>query len=335
MKTRTITLLAAVALMIVCASQGARADQEMLASAKNLYESASYEAALSELSAIQNSELADTVDTYKALCLLGLGRTRDAEQALELVVIRKPLLVLDDDEYSPRVVALFRDVRKKALPAAAQQLYLNARSDYENKKYDAAAAGFKQTLQVIADIGAEGQTQTLADLKELSSGFATLAEAKGATQAAPRAAATPTSATPTAPAPAVPASAAPASAAPAPTGLASVAPTTPAPRFAPAFYTLADIDVTPPVVVNQQVPPWTFTPYAPSRVFGGTLELLIDEKGNVETVALSEPVWPPYDLALLQAAKQWHYQPAVRQGKPVKFKRILVININPSTQRPR
>ena len=311
MKTPTMALSGAVALMVVCASHGARA-QEMLASAKNLYESASYEAALSELSAIQSNELADTVDTYKALCLLGLGRTRDAEQTLELVVIRKPLLVLDEAEYSPRVVALFRDVRKKALPAAAQQLYLSARSDFENKKYEAAAAGFKQALQVMADIGSESQTQTLADLKELSSGFATLAEARVAAQAPPRAAAAPP-----APAPSAPAT------------------STPAPRFAQAFYTLADIDVTPPVVVAQQVPPWTFTAYAPNRVFNGTLELLIDEKGSVETVALSDPVWPPYDLALLQAAKRWQYQPALRQGKPVKFKRILVINIDPSTQRPR
>ena len=42
---------------------------------------------------------------------------------LQLVVVRKPLLVLSDSEYSPRVVALFREVRKKALPAAAQRLY--------------------------------------------------------------------------------------------------------------------------------------------------------------------------------------------------------------------
>ena len=119
---RTTLLFCAAALMVVCVPARA-ADQEMLASAKSLYESASYEAALSEFSAIHTSELADTVDTYKALCLLGLGRTRDAEQALELVVTRRPMLVLNDAEYSPRVVALFRDVRKKALPAAAQQLY--------------------------------------------------------------------------------------------------------------------------------------------------------------------------------------------------------------------
>src|SRR5215203_2508714 len=157
---------------------GARADQELLASAKTLYESASYEAALSELSAISNTELADTVDTYRALCLLGLGRSRDAEQVLEDVVTRKPLLVLSDAEYSPRLVSLFQDVRKKALPAAARRLYTSGKTDYENKNYDAAALGFEQTLQVIADLGTDSQTATLADLKELASGFLTLAEAK-------------------------------------------------------------------------------------------------------------------------------------------------------------
>ena len=226
MKNRN-TLLRTAALIVLCASADARANQEMLASAKSLYESASYEAALSELSAIQNTELVDAVDTYRALCLLGLGRVRDAEQALELVVNRKPLMVLSDAEYSPRVVALFRDVRKKALPAAAQQLYTAARTDYENKKYDAAAAGFKQALQVIADIDPDSQTATLVDLKELASGFLALADVKVAAQPPPRAAA-----------------AAAAAAAPPPV----------APRVAPAFYTLADTDVTPPVVVEQQVP---------------------------------------------------------------------------------
>ena len=184
MTMRTTVLFCAAALLAVGVPARA-ADEELLASAKSLYESASYEAALSEFSAIHASELADTVDTYKALCLLGLGRTREAEQALELVVTRRPLLVLNDAEYSPRVVALFRDVRKKALPAAAQQLYLAARTDYENKKYDVAATGFTQVLQIIAEIGADAQTTTLADLKELATGFATLADAKSAAPAPP------------------------------------------------------------------------------------------------------------------------------------------------------
>ena len=335
MTMRTTVLFCAAALLAVCVPARA-ADQELLASAKSLYESASYEAALSEFSAIHASELADTVDTYKALCLLGLGRTREAEQALELVVTRRPLLVLNDAEYSPRVVALFRDVRKKALPAAAQQLYLAARTDYENKKYDVAATGFTQVLQVIAEIGADAQTTTLADLKELATGFATLADAKIAAPAPPppRAAApAPAATAPPAPAAAATAPPPPRTAAPAP---AATGAATAAAMIRPAFYTLADVDVTPPVAVVQQIPAWTFkTGYAPNRVFNGLLDVLIDEHGRVETATLAEPLWPPYDLVLLAAAKQWQYQPAVRDGKPVKFKRTLVINIDPGARRPR
>jgi hypothetical protein len=46
MTKRTITLLCAAALFVAGAAADARASQEMLASAKSLYESASYEAAL-------------------------------------------------------------------------------------------------------------------------------------------------------------------------------------------------------------------------------------------------------------------------------------------------
>ena len=292
MNIRNIPLCGVAVLFVLCASPEARANPEMLASAKNLYESASYEAALSELSAIDNTELVDVVDTYRALCLLGLGRARDAEQVLQLVVMRKPLLVLSDSEYSPRVVALFHEVRKKALPAAAQRLYSVSRTDYENKNYDAAVEGFKQVLHVIGDAGTE--TATLADLKELASGFLVLAEAKAAAAASPRAAAV----------------------------------TQPvAMKESRAFYTLLDTDVTPPVVLSQALPPWTFA-HLRTSVFTGMLEVVVDEKGAVESVRLAEPVWPMYDAQLLHAAKGWRYEPALKDGKPVKFKKILSINVN-------
>ena len=124
MKTRIIASSLSALFIVLGVVPAARANQELLASAKSLYESASYEAALSELSAINSKEHVDVVDTYRALCLLGLGRTRDAERALEVIVTRKPLLTLSEAEYSPRIVALFRDVRKRALPTAAQQLVL-------------------------------------------------------------------------------------------------------------------------------------------------------------------------------------------------------------------
>jgi hypothetical protein len=293
-----------------------RANQELLASAKSLYESASYEAALSELSAIDSREYIDTVDTYKALCLLGLGRTRDAERALEVIVTRKPLLMLSESEYSPRLVAMFRDVRRRALPGAAQQLYSVAKTDYENKNYAAAATGFEQVLQVIADVDAKDQTPMLVDLKELAGGFLTLAETKVTAQTPPAAPAAPE-----------PPAVAPAMAVPLAMAVGPAMTVT-----APVLYTLLDKDVTPPVIVTQQVPAWRFAPNLPARAFRGRLEMVIDERGAVETVRLEEPIWPAYDSLLIRTARTWRYQPAVKDGKPVRFRRILDINIDPKMQ---
>jgi TonB family protein len=302
MKTHIFALIVSLGL----APSAARANQELLASAKSLYESASYEAALTELSGISSSEHVDVVDTYRALCLLGLGRTRDAERALEVIVTRKPMMALSENEYSPRIVALFRDVRKRALPSAAQRLYSVAKTDYENKNYDAAAAGFKQVLQVIGDVDVKDLTPTLADVKELAGGFLTLAETKAAAVSVP-------------PAPL-----------PAPVAVA--------PKAAVAAqvpYTLLDVDVKPPVIVEQQVPTWRLASSFPDRAFRGRLELVIDENGVVEAVKLEEPIWPAYDAALVQAARKWRYQPAMRDGKPVKFRRVLEINIDPKMQQAR
>ena len=101
------------------------------------------------------------------------------------------------------------------------------------------------------------------------------------------------------------------------------------------FFTLSDSDVTPPVVVDQPLPRWSSATNLPERALRGTLELVIDEKGGVESVTLVEPVWPPYDAELLFLAKKWRYEPALKQGKPVRFKRVLVIKVDPRTQRPR
>jgi hypothetical protein len=304
MKKSTISLLGAAA-MVLWASPYLHASQEKLASAKSLYESASYEAALSELSSIDTTELVDVVDTYRALCLLGLGRVRDAEEALAAIVTRKPLLMLSDADYSPRVVGLFREVRKKALPGAARQLYSHAKHEFEEKNYAAAAAGFKQALQVIADTDAESQTTTLGDLKELAGGFLALAEMKSAPIASP----------------------------PAAVAAAPVAPV--APKVSRAFYSLADNDVKPPVVLNQVIPPWSLGLNLPQRALSGTLAIVIDETGAVESVAIAEPVWPPYDVELLIAAKKWRYEPALKDGVPVKFKRFLAISVDPKSLRPR
>src|SRR5689334_18751572 len=55
-----------------------------LAAARQLYANAAYEEALDKLSrAGSSAALADQVDTYRALCLLALGKSRESEQVLE------------------------------------------------------------------------------------------------------------------------------------------------------------------------------------------------------------------------------------------------------------
>ena len=34
-------------------------------------------------------------------------------------------------------------------------------------------------------------------------------------------------------------------------------------------------------------------------------------------------------VVLLLAAKSWRYEPAVKDGKPVKFKKVLAMSVNP------
>jgi thioredoxin-like negative regulator of GroEL len=106
----------------------ARADSPELGNAKTLYAQASYEDALTQLNGITDADTANQVDQYRALCLLALGRDREAQASLERIVVRAPLYVVKDDDASPKLVKLFQQVRQRTLPAAAKDLYARARA---------------------------------------------------------------------------------------------------------------------------------------------------------------------------------------------------------------
>ena len=82
-----------------------------------------------------------TADQYRALCLLALGKTAEASLAIESVVAAEPLYHPDAD-VSPRVRAVFTDVRKRLLPGLVQQKYAIAKTAYDHKDFRAASAGF-------------------------------------------------------------------------------------------------------------------------------------------------------------------------------------------------
>jgi len=72
-----IGILASTALLVLTAVV-ARADDDPLTTAKSLYQSASYQDALTALSNLPSSANQDEADKYRALCFLGLNRTHDA-----------------------------------------------------------------------------------------------------------------------------------------------------------------------------------------------------------------------------------------------------------------
>jgi TonB family protein len=60
----------------------------------------------------------------------------------------------------------------------------------------------------------------------------------------------------------------------------------------------------------------------------GAVEIVIDELGRVAFVAIRSPVHPMFDAELLSAAREWRYQAATMSGKPVKYRKMIQINVS-------
>lgn len=266
-----------------------------LATVKELYAAASYEEALEALKAVEATDNMEVVEQYRALCLLGLGRGADAEQALERIVMRRPLYVVSPTEVSPRLVTLFHEVRRRSLAAATREVYAGAKSSYDRNDHKAAVRQFKDVLALVSDPDLAGQNQTLAELKQLAEGFLALSEAALAATAAP-----------VAPPPA-----------PAPAPVAEVAKAPGVPRV----YATVDSDVVAPQPISRAMPGWRPpNQLVAQQSFHGVLEVIINEQGLVERAGMSKASFPSYDAELLSATKTWRFRPATRNGEPVKYR---------------
>ena len=277
-------------ILIGAAPAGAAPD---LANVRELYASASYAEALEVLGAFEAADNTELVEQYRALCLLGLGRTADAEQALERIVMRRPLYVVPAAEVSPRLVTLYHDVRRRSLPVATRQVYTRAKASYDAKDHEVAAEQFKDVLALVNDPDAARQGQALAELKQLAEGFLALSEAAIAAAAPP-------------PPPALP-----------PPPVAEVAKAPSMPRV----YTAADADVIAPQAITRAMPGWRPPNLlVAQRSFRGILEVIVNEQGAVEWAGISKPSFPSYDVDLITATKAWSFRPATKGGEPVKYR---------------
>jgi hypothetical protein len=291
----------------VLVSASASAQDPELSAARDLYASAAYDDALAVLNRLKSSDhptgQSRTIEQYRAFCLLALGRTADAEQAIEAVVAAEPSYQPAEGDVSPRVRTAFADVRRRMLPSIIQQQYALAKSAFDRKEFAAAATGFSQVLVMMADPGvaAAAMQPPLSDMRMLAVGFEELS-AKAAAPLAP----------PPAPAPVV-----------------AAAPEPPAP---PRIYVGDDRNVVAPVALIQVLPSF---PGPVGIVRSGKLEVVINEAGIVEAAVMSASVTSNYDRLALAATKTWRYMPATVNGAPVKFRKIVQINIKPTVDAAR
>jgi hypothetical protein len=283
------------------------AAQSTLPAARDLYAAAAYEDALQILNTIRGTaqppEDGRAVEQYRAFCLLALGRTAEAESAIEALVQVAPSYRPADADMSPRVRTAFHEVRRRTLPAVIQRTYEKANAAFARKD-PAAVDGFKLVLDLLADpdLGAAATQSPLAELRTLSTGFLALSTA-------------PTPAPPPAPIPAPP---------PPPPTLV-VAPPPPRVPTTNRIYGPEDVNVMPPIVVRQ-----SFAPLADVfAVHAGIVEILIDEVGEVITAKTVVAVNAAYDRLALATARSWRYRPATLDGAAVKYRTIVQLPAKP------
>jgi hypothetical protein len=296
-------LLPVLGLMLALAAP-ARAQEGPLAVARDLYSAARYDEALAMLNGVRQQESSNPtnlryVEQYRSLCLLALGRAAEAEAAIAVVVASDPMYQPTETEASPRVRSAFSEVRQRQLPDIARTRYAAAKSSFDRKDYALAEQQFRELLRLIDDPDMGGR---LGELRVLVMGFVDLTAANAA------------------PPPPEPKPEPRREEAPPP---APVAPVVPDPN---RVYTTEDEGIAPAQPIRQEMPrvPVQISHQTRDR---GILDVTIDEQGRVIVAAIRVGLHPIYDSQILLAAKEWRYQPATLNGRPVKYRKIIQITV--------
>jgi len=312
--------------------------QDPLSAAKDLYASAAYEDALSTLSRIEADtaapERSRQVDEYRAFCLYALGRTREAESVAEAMIRKQPLARLDAADASPRLESMFSDVRKRLLPSLIREQFRAARTAIDQKSFTTAEPQLAEARLMIVEAGKLGVTDDgLGDLSVLVDGFLELiqtADRRPALQAE----AVVASNTVAAPAATRPTTAAPSPAAASRQGVTSqTAPPASRPASASSaaaaasVYTIDDEGVTPPLTLQQRMPPMPPQLQTIARAVHarGLLDVVIDETGRVVDARIRRSLNTTFDPLVLRNARDWKYRPAVKDGVPVRFVKTILL----------
>jgi hypothetical protein len=271
-----------------------------------LYVGASYAEALGVLSKVQaaapESASLREVLSFRALCLLALSRAPEAEQAVEQLVSRDPLYIPDPVETPPQLREMVKSVRSRNLPRIVRERYAVAKQLYQDHGSLDAIAAFDQVLllldapEAVAGLGPDAT----ADLRTLATSFRDLARTRSASFAPPPDAVATTGTTRLASAPVA---------------------SPPAVPSRDTIFGPEHAGVIAPGVIRQELPvarlEWT---RASAK---GLLEIVIGADGSVESAVLRRGTHFAYDVLLLSHARQWRYTPALRNGSPVRYRKLI------------
>jgi len=303
------------------AAASVAAAQDQFSAARDLYASASYEEALTALTRLHDENasgpLAVRVDQYRAFCLFALGRTNEARSVAESLISSNPLLALESDA-SPRIAALFTDVRKRLIPTLIRDQYRSARAAVDKSDFAAAEPQLVKVRQLLDEASTVGVSdETMTDLGVLVDGFLDLARKQLA-----RASESAVAPVRTAPAPA--------------DASTKNAPAADAAANEPRVFDSASAGITAPVAIRQTMPALSreLVDIMKNGTRSGVLEVTIDERGSVERAVMREPVQPMYDSLLVSAARSWKYQPAMKGSTPVKYVKVIAVASKPVQPQP-
>ena len=267
--------------------------------ARELYLSAAYDEALTLLDGLNEDSPAGSsieIAQYRVFCLMALGRGDDAKKAIEGMVAMDPFYRLPDAQTPPRIRTAYQETRRSMLPALVQRRYAEAKAAFDEKD-PRAAAEFDKVLALLDDPDLKA-APTFADLRTVAVGFRDLAKVAAAPP-------------PPQPAPVTPPP-------PVPAAVEVVAPPSPAGQ-----------EIVPPVVIFQPMPQWTPTPQDRDRTFSGSVVVLVNDQGGVDSVTIQKSIHPQYDRQLLRIARTWKFRPATRNGVPTEFERSVEIQLRP------
>lgn len=272
------------------------ADQRVV-DAEALYRSAAYEEALALLDAVPaDAQRADIVAAheYRVFCLVALDRKEDAKQAIAALVMADPSYRVSESQ-SPRLRALFMEVRRSVLPSVVQRAYADAKAAFDRKDPQAASQ-FEHVIALLQDPDLTS-TPELTDLATVAAGFRDLSTASDRSRSTP----------------------------PAPATNHAVSAIAPRGTAVSGVYRDGAPTVVPPVPLSQVLPAAQVTQ---KSVWDGAVEVVIDRSGRVVSARMSESVFPSYDRQLIRAAMKWMYRPALKDGVPTQYAKVIRVHID-------